>query len=184
MIHRICELDVALDTGMRESEQYGLTWDRVVFEAKEIHLPKTKNGDARTVHMTKRVVRALRILEQMSLERKRRSADKPNESPENVVFGIRDNRNWWTRAKSGAKVKGFRWHDLRHTFCSRLAQRGVSLKVIQVLAGHKTISITARYAHLDKASVLKGLAVLEQDDTPASSAAGHKRKSKTPIGQP
>jgi integrase len=164
MIHRICELDVALDTGMRESEQYGLTWDRVVFETKEIHLPKTKNGDARTVHMTKRVMRALRILEQIPLERKRRSVDKPNESPKNVVFGIRDNKNWWERAKRSAKVKGFRWHDLRHTFCSRLAQRGVSLKVIQVLAGHKTISITAKYAHLDKTSVLKGLAVLEQDD--------------------
>ena len=37
----------------------------------------------------------------------------------------------------------------RHTFCSRLAMKGVNLKVIQVLAGHKTIVMTARYAHLD-----------------------------------
>jgi integrase len=80
------------------------------------------------------------------------------------VFAIRDNKNWWAQAKRRAKVNHFRWHDLRHTFCSRLAQRGVSLKVIQELAGHKTIQMSARYAHLDKTSILKGLAVLDQDD--------------------
>jgi integrase len=57
-----------------------------------------------------------------------------------------------------------RYRHKRHTFCSRLAQRGVSLKVIQELAGHKTIQMSARYAHLDKTSILKGLAVLDQDD--------------------
>lgn len=122
----------------------------------------------------------MRVLEQMPLERKRRTADIPNESPENVVFGIRDNKNWWTRTNRNAKVKGFRWHDLRHTFCSRLAQRGVSLKVIQVLAGHKTISITAKYAHLDETSVLKGLAVLEQDDDWVPPVARRKKKMAHP----
>ena len=74
-----------------------------------------------------------------------------------------------------AKVRHFRWHDLRHTFCSRLAQRGVSLKVIQELAGHKTIQMSARYAHLDKTSVLEGLAVLEQDDDASGSVTARKR---------
>jgi site-specific recombinase XerD len=41
----------------------------------------------------------------------------------------------------------------RHHFCSKLAIKGVNLKVIQTLAGHKTIAITARYAHLDDASL-------------------------------
>jgi site-specific recombinase XerD len=45
-----------------------------------------------------------------------------------------------------------------------LAQGGVSLKVIQELAGHKTIQMSARYAHLDKTSGLKGLAILDQDE--------------------
>jgi len=40
------------------------------------------------------------------------------------------------------------WHCNRHTFCSRLVAAGVSLKTVQVLAGHKTISMTARYSHL------------------------------------
>jgi site-specific recombinase XerD len=37
---------------------------------------------------------------------------------------------------------------LRHTFCSRAIMKGVDLKTAQTLMGHKTISMTARYAHL------------------------------------
>jgi site-specific recombinase XerD len=40
------------------------------------------------------------------------------------------------------------WHDLRHTYGSHLAMRGVALKVIQELMGHATIEMTMRYAHL------------------------------------
>jgi hypothetical protein len=43
---------------------------------------------------------------------------------------------------------GYVWHSNRHTFCSWLAIAGVPLKTIQELAGHKTIAITAQYAHL------------------------------------
>jgi integrase len=163
MLHRICELDVALGTGMRKGEQYGLTWDDVDFEVLEIIARDTKNGTSRVVHMNKTVERAMRILKQMPMGRKRRSADIPNESPTNAVFSIGDNKNWWRSALRRAKVNDFRWHDLRHTFCSRLAQRGASLKLIQEAAGHKTIAISARYAHLDKRSLVQGLALLEDD---------------------
>ncbi len=40
------------------------------------------------------------------------------------------------------------WHDLRHTYGSHLAMRGVPLKVIQELMGHATIEMPLRYAHL------------------------------------
>ncbi|WP_433972803.1 tyrosine-type recombinase/integrase [Tunturiibacter lichenicola] len=42
-----------------------------------------------------------------------------------------------------AKVKKYRWHDNRHTFCSSLVQAGKSLKVVQELAGHRDIKMTA-----------------------------------------
>ena len=164
MIHRQCEFDVSLYSGMREGEQYDLVWEDVNFETREATARDTKNGTSRQVHLNKRVVKALRTLEALGLGRKRRAKNKPNPSAPDVVFAIRDNKNWWAQAMRRAKVYRFRWHDLRHTFCSRLAQRGVSLKVIQELAGHKTIQMSARYAHLDKTSVLKGLAVLDQDD--------------------
>ena len=55
---------------------------------------------------------------------------------------------WFETAREKAGLADFHWHDCRHTFCSRLAMAGVPLKTIQALAGHKTIAITARYAHL------------------------------------
>jgi integrase len=61
---------------------------------------------------------------------------------------LNDPRAWFGLALEEAKVKNFRWHDLRHTFISRLVMKDVNLRTVQELAGHKTISMTTRYAHL------------------------------------
>jgi len=47
-----------------------------------------------------------------------------------------------------AEVSNFRFHDLRHTTASYLAQSGASLLEIADVLGHKQISVTKRYAHL------------------------------------
>lgn len=57
-------------------------------------------------------------------------------------------RFWFEPCLAGAKVTGYTWHCNRHTFCSWLAMSGVSIKEIQELAGHKTIAMSARSAHL------------------------------------
>ena len=61
---------------------------------------------------------------------------------------IKNPRKWFATALEQAKVKGVTWHTLRHTFASRLVMARVDLKTVQELMGHKTIAMTARYAHL------------------------------------
>jgi integrase len=143
--NHIPELDIALGTGMRLSEQYGLTWESVDFKRKEIRLSKTKNYSGRSIPMNSLVLNAFKKL--------RDSAGKDSVR----VFPINNPRKWFERALRLAKIKRFRWHDCRHTFCSNLAMQGANLKIIQTLAGHKTIAITARYAHLDDAALRAAL---------------------------
>lgn len=162
LLHRIYELDIALGTGMRKGEQYGLRWGDVDFKARVITLRDTKNKSSRTVPMIDDVVTAFEQLRNLSLSRKDRSADQPNPSPKDVVFAIGDNKKWWESALKEAQIKNFRWHDLRHTFCSRLAQAGASLKVIQEAAGHKTIAMSARYAHMDHTTLHNAMSVLNR----------------------
>ena len=91
------------------------------------------------------------------MKRKDRSEDQPNESPKDCCFALADPKKWWKAVLKDAKVKKYRWHDNRHTFCSRLVQAGKSLKVVQELAGHRDIKMTARYAHLDQESKREAL---------------------------
>lgn len=135
------QLDIALDTGMRLSEQFGLIWSSVDFKRKEIRLKTTKNYSGRSIPMNPNVLAAFRKL--------REGAGKDSVR----VFLINNPRKWFERALRLAEIENFRWQDWRHTFCSRLAMQGENLKVIQTLAGHKTIAITARYAHLDDSSL-------------------------------
>jgi integrase len=163
LLHRIYELDVALGTGMRKGEQYGLTWKDIDFDRRVIIVRDTKNGTNRTIPMIDDVVAAMKALKAMPLVRKQRDADTPNESPVDSVFSIGDNKKWWATALRRAKIKNLRWHDLRHTFCSRLAQSGANLKVIQEAAGHRTIQMSARYSHMDQTTMRNALAVLNRE---------------------
>jgi site-specific recombinase XerD len=47
-----------------------------------------------------------------------------------------------------AEIKNFRWHDLRHTIASRLRMQGAPLEDIADLLGHRSLTMTRRYAHL------------------------------------
>ena len=47
-----------------------------------------------------------------------------------------------------ARVADFTFHDLRHTFASRLVMAGVDLPTVKEMLGHRGISMTMRYTHL------------------------------------
>jgi integrase len=136
----MCELDISLGTGMRLSEQYGsrLRWKNVDFQQRVVDLSKTKNYTARIIPMNASVFAAFEA----------RKAQVPHAKSKDLVFDT-PSRPWWDDVRKQAGVTDYRWHDNRHTFCSRLAMRKVNLVTIKELAGHKTLAITARYAHLD-----------------------------------
>jgi len=69
-----------------------------------------------------------------------------------------------------AKIDNFSWHDLRHTFASRLAMAAVDVRTIQELMGHATLTMTLRYAHLSPAHKLDAVRRLERGPLPSPTA--------------
>ena len=132
---------VSVYTGMRFSEQFSLTWNQVDFKTEKIRLEKTKNGTKRDVPLNSVALDAV----------KQQQAAVPR-APRDMVFprpGPSSDCRWWLEpALTEAGITDYTWHNNRHTFCSWLALAGVSIKEIQVLAGHRSITMAARYAHL------------------------------------
>jgi integrase len=135
------EFDLALHTGLRRNEQYRLRWDSVDISRGILTVADAKNGERRYVPLNSAACAALKIL-----------ASRRNGSeyvcPGSDGTRTRDWQRWFEEAVRLAGIRGFRWHDLRHTFASRLAMAGVPLRTIAELLGHKTLSMTLRYAHL------------------------------------
>ena len=162
------ELTVAIGTGRRKSNQYQLRWEDCNFARRELHRARTKNGTSHIVPMIDDVYKALGELQKIQRQVQRIQSES-SDNAERVrmiangrVFNISENRTWWKNALHEAKIRNFTWHDLRHTFCSRLAQAGKSLKVIQEAAGHKSISMSARYAHMDQTTLRNAMSVLNR----------------------
>ncbi len=90
------------------------------------------------------------------------------------------NRHWFVDAVKKAGIKDFTWHCLRHTFGSRLAARGIDLRRIQELMGHKTLSVTVRYTHLSQPDLLAAVEQLTQKPSATRSAIDEKRDLEAP----
>jgi integrase len=74
---------------------------------------------------------------------------------------MRSPRMWFDRVLKDAKIEGFRWHDLRHTFASRLRQKGAKLEDIAEALGHKSLMMSKRYAHLGPKGLHDVVAMLD-----------------------
>lgn len=142
-IQKLCperepEFTLAVKTGMRWSEQYRkLVWSNVNLKLRVITIPKTKHGKTRRIQLHPDAVTALQKLKALA-----------GDSPFVCHSHGREHRNWWGGVLKEAKVTNFHWHDCRHDFASQLVMNGVDILTVKELMGHKTISVTMRYAHL------------------------------------
>src|SRR5882724_8437386 len=94
------------------------------------------------------------------------SRRRPGEPLENV-------RHWFDDAVAEAQIKNFRWHDLRHTFTSRLRMKCAPLEDIADLLGHKSLAMSRRYAHLGPNKLHAVVSLLRSNDTSPSDASGN-----------
>ena|ERR1700675_1286579 len=143
------ELDLALSTGMRRSEQFGLKWDQVSLE-RGIVEANGKTG-RRFIPINSDARGALLALHRIS-------KGSAFVTPEARRTEQRDWRRWFEHSVKKADIGDFRWHDLRHTFASRLVMAGVDLKTVQELLGHKSVVMTQKYAHLSPAHKAEAVA--------------------------
>jgi site-specific recombinase XerD len=127
------EFELALQTGLRRGEQYGLTWTDVDLDTGVLQVVKSKNGTPRKVLLNSAARAAVERLLELN---ERNDLVCPPQG------------RWFERAVQLAGIPDFRWHDLRHTFASRLAMSGVDLRTIQELLGHKSFAVTLKYVHL------------------------------------
>ncbi len=140
---------LAILTGMRRGEQFGLRWADVDLEHSLLCLPSTKAGGVQYVHLNEEAKSILRrrMSEQMNRGRFGEWVF-PSENPSQHV----NEDNFYGRiflpAIREAKLEDVTWHTLRHTFASRLAMSGQNSSTIAELLRHSGLDLVRRYAHL------------------------------------
>lgn len=140
---------LAILTGMRRGEQFGLKWIDVDLEHSLLCLPSTKTGGVQYVHLNEEAKGILR--RRMSEQMNRGRCGEwvfPSENPSRHL----DEDNFYGRvflpAVRAAKLEDVTWHTLRHTFASRLAMSGQNSSTIAELLRHSGLDLVRRYAHL------------------------------------
>ncbi|HEV2199731.1 MAG TPA: site-specific integrase [Bryobacteraceae bacterium] len=145
---------IALDTGMRRGEITGQRWEDIDFSQNVLFVTrsKTPEGESREIPFTDRLLAFLR-------ERRR---------PEGLVVGFRGRpvrivKRAWKTALKNAGVRHMRFHDLRHTFNTRLMEAGVVGDIRMSLMGHSTGStIHSLYTHVELPVKREAIRKLEQ----------------------
>lgn len=138
-------------TGMRVSELFNLEWSDVSWDSgrERICVHNTKNTRKRYLPMVSQVRAILRLRHDAGL-------------PPSGASSSRTFEHYFLAARRKSGLEGrVTVHTLRHTFASRLVQKGVDIYKVSKLLGHTNIKTTQRYAHLAEADLEDAMSVLE-----------------------
>jgi integrase len=126
---------LALESAMRRGELLSLRWENINLASQTAFLPLTKNGSARTAPLSKKAVTILEGL--------------PNCGTAGPLFPISHMtmHNCFVAACHRAGIINLRFHDLRHTAISHLAEKLPNVIELAAVTGHQTIQMLKRYYH-------------------------------------
>ncbi|MGH9611786.1 MAG: tyrosine-type recombinase/integrase [Bryobacteraceae bacterium] len=144
---------IALDTGMRRGEITSERWGDIDFPRRLLFVTrsKTPEGESREIPLTSRLFELL----------------SKNRQPEGLVIAFRGGpvrivKRAWKTALGNAGVRHLRFHDLRHTFNTRLMEAQVLQEVRMALMGHSAGStVHATYTHIELPVKREAIAKLE-----------------------
>jgi integrase len=138
------EFTLVLNTGMRRGENWDLVWSDVDLE----HGNLTVHGKTGRRHIPANASAKEALLQLQKVSGGDEFVSPDRNAAKKVT---RDWRTWFEEAVEKAGISNFRFHDLRHTFASRLIMEGVDIRTVQELMGHKDIKTTMKYSHLAEA---------------------------------
>jgi integrase len=155
-------LALAFNAGLRDSEIRHLTWGQIDFEKRFLTVGKSKTdaGEGRTIPLNAELFTALTehstwytnrfgtVQPEWYLFPAREGKPEPGkERPYVPSEPIRSLKSSWRNVKEKAGIKG-RFHDMRHTLITELAENGAGDQTIMDIAGHVSRQMLARYSHI------------------------------------
>jgi integrase len=147
----------AIYTGMRMGEILALTWAGVDLFRRTVTVFRSKNGERRTIPVNTTVLDLLKY----KYAARPRTTDIVFHSHTHTPIDGSNVRRALIAALDIAKIQDLHFHDLRHTFATRMVQAGINLYKVQRLLGHKSPIMTQRYAHHYPESLRDGVDALE-----------------------
>lgn len=148
---------LALNTGLRRGACFNLRWHDIDWSSKVITAVGTHAKTAKTQYIPMNEEVAFALLEWLHVATEDKDLIFPGRRKGKVMHGIESQMDTLFR---NAGIEGATFHTLRHTFASRLVQKGANLPTVQALMGHANIKQTSAYAHLAPGAMAAAVALL------------------------